>query len=195
MGQLFWLGAVLLVEIALAVYLLVDIWPAVAQVPSIAIATAAKAATKSTASVGQVPQIQVFWYHWSNPSSDALYLIAVVLLGAIGASIAALTSFATFVGNRTFIRSWKWWYVVRMPIGAAIAVVFYFVLRGGLLSVSTTTGAISPYGIGAVAALAGMFSKQATDKLDEVFTNLFRTEGGDNARKDNADGTQPPTSQ
>jgi hypothetical protein len=133
--------------------------------------------------------VQIFGSDWRHPSPDALYLVAVILLGAIGASVAALTSFATFVGNRTFIGSWKWWYVVRLPIGAALAVVFYLALRGGLLSVSTSTNAISPYGIGAVAALAGMFSKQATDKLDEVFTTLFRTEtGGDKARSDNVDG-------
>ena len=37
--------------------------------------------------------------------------------------------------------------------------------------------------------------KQATDKLDELFTTLFRTERGDSERKDNADGTQPPPKQ
>ena len=32
----------------------------------------------------------------------------------------------------------------------------------------------------AVVGLAGMFSKQATDKLREVFENLFKTEKGTN---------------
>jgi hypothetical protein len=36
----------------------------------------------------------------------------------------------------------------------------------------------NPYGTAAVAGLVGIFSKQATDKLEEVFTNLFRTEPG-----------------
>ena len=36
--------------------------------------------------------------------------------------------------------------------------------------------AVSPYGVVAFGALAGWFSKQATDKLAEVFENLFRTE-------------------
>jgi hypothetical protein len=39
-----------------------------------------------------------------------------------------------------------------------------------------TAGDLSPYGVAAVAGLAGLFSKQATDKLREVFETLFKTE-------------------
>jgi hypothetical protein len=60
---------------------------------------------------------------------------------------------------------------------------FYFVLRGGLIVPSlpssagqtNTTNLLNPYGIAAISALAGMFSKQATDKLREIFDTLFRT--------------------
>jgi hypothetical protein len=34
---------------------------------------------------------------------------------------------------------------------------------------------VNQYGVAALAALAGMFSKQATDKLDEIFTTMFKT--------------------
>jgi hypothetical protein len=45
---------------------------------------------------------------------------------------------------------------------------------------STTGGAqdINPYGIAALSGLVGMFSKQATDKLGEVFATLFRAAPG-----------------
>jgi hypothetical protein len=48
----------------------------------------------------------------------------------------------------------------------------------GLLSATgdAATGAISPYGVSAVTALTGLFSKQATDKLQEMFETLFRTQ-------------------
>jgi len=49
-------------------------------------------------------------------------------------------------------------------------------VRGGLIGGSTGADALSPYGVAAIAGLAGLFSKQATDKLREVFENLFRTE-------------------
>ena len=41
-------------------------------------------------------------------------------------------------------------------------------------------------GLGYAAARLGWFSKQATDKLEELFTTLFRTEkgGGDDQRAD-----------
>jgi hypothetical protein len=44
--------------------------------------------------------------------------------------------------------------------------------------VGASTGAdgLSPYGVAAIAGLAGLFSKQATDKLREVFENLFKTD-------------------
>jgi hypothetical protein len=55
-----------------------------------------------------------------------------------------------------------------------LGLLFYFVVRAGLLSADA--GSVSPYGIVAFGALAGWFSKQATNKLAEVFETLFRTE-------------------
>ncbi len=48
--------------------------------------------------------------------------------------------------------------------------------RGGLIGASTGAEALSPYGIAAIAGLAGLFAKQATDKLREVFETLFKTD-------------------
>jgi hypothetical protein len=54
---------------------------------------------------------------------------------------------------------------------------------------------ISTFGIVAVAGLSGMFSKQAADKLRDVFDSLFKTEEGkgDEARKDKLELTGPVT--
>ena len=121
-------------------------------------------------------------------TDDLRLLLIVVLSGAAGSCIGAQTSFATYVGNRTLLASWNWWYVLRPVIGMTLALVFYFVIRGGLLSVSSGADVMSPYGIAAVAALVGLFSKQATDKLEEVFTTMFRTDQGkgDDLRGDKA---------
>lgn len=75
----------------------------------------------------------------------------------------------------------------------ALAVIFYLVLRGGLLSAGASASDISPYGFAAVAGLVGMFSKQATDKLEEVFSNLFQVggEGGDAQRGDKLGVNRP----
>ena len=121
-------------------------------------------------------------------SPDARLFITVVAAGAVGSLVHGLTSFADYVGNRTLKRSWVWYLVLRTPIGIALALLFYVVLRGGLIaptlsSATPDTGTkshawtlLNPYGLAAIAAMAGMFSKQATDKLSEVFDTLFKTD-------------------
>jgi hypothetical protein len=118
--------------------------------------------------------VSLFGVRWSA-SVEALYLLTVIVLGAVGSSIHALTSLATYLGNRQLRHSWTMWYLVRLPVGVSLALIFYFLLRGGLFSVGADASDVNPFGICAIAALAGMFSKQATDKLQETFDTLFRT--------------------
>jgi IPT/TIG domain-containing protein len=114
---------------------------------------------------------------------DERLLLLVIVAGILGAFVHGATSLADYIGNNNFNRSWTWFYLLRPPIGMALALVFYFVIRGGFLS--TTGGAqdINPYGIAALAGLVGMFSKQATDKLGEVFGTLFRSAPGEGDAK------------
>jgi hypothetical protein len=107
---------------------------------------------------------------------ETRYLLIVVLTGALGSYIHAATSFADFIGNRQLYGSWAWWYLLRPFIGVALALIVYFAVRGGLIGGAAGADALSPYGVAAIAGLAGMFSKQATDKLREVFENLFKTD-------------------
>jgi len=108
-------------------------------------------------------------------ANDRLMLIAI-LMGVIGAMVHAMTSFADFVGNHRLARSWLPWYFVRPMIGGGLALFFYVGVRAGFLTTSTASqGDINPFGIAAIGGLAGMFSKQATDKLNEIFTTMFKT--------------------
>jgi hypothetical protein len=107
---------------------------------------------------------------------ETRYLLLVAITGALGSYIHLATSFADYLGNRQFVKSWAWWYVLRPFIGMALSVMVYFAARGGLVAGSSGADALSPYGVAALAGLAGMFSKQATDKLREVFENLFKTD-------------------
>jgi hypothetical protein len=112
-------------------------------------------------------------------SGDARLLIMVVAAGALGSLVHCLTSFADYVGNRKLNKSWVWYFILRTPIGISLALVFYLVLRGGLVAPTGGQNAqggmlLNPYGLAAIAAMAGMFSKQATDKLSEVFDTLFQ---------------------
>jgi hypothetical protein len=111
------------------------------------------------------------------PIDTRLILVAAVA-GALGAYVHLATSFADFAGNQQLAASWVWWYVFRPFIGMALAEVLYLAVRGGILDASagTTASVASPYGVAAICALTGLFSKQATDKLRKVFETLFRTQ-------------------
>lgn len=121
-----------------------------------------------------------FWCDWAT---DKRVLFTVAIAGAVGSMAPVLTSVSTYVGNGRFSANWIWWYLLRAPVGVVLALLFYCIIRGGLLLPTlSTNGAPRPedltiglniYGIAAFAALAGMFSKQATDKLEEVFNAVF----------------------
>lgn len=135
--------------------------------------------------------------------TEVRYLALVAVAGALGSYIHLATSFADYLGNRQFVSSWKWWYVLRPFIGSALAEAVYFAARGGLISGGAGAGELSPYGIAALAGLTGMFSKQATDKMREVFETLFKTErtpradplkvSPNDAAKASSGDTQPAT--
>ncbi len=124
--------------------------------------------------------------------STGLLLLAA-LGGALGAYIHTVTSFSTYVGNRAFKSSWIWWYLLRIFAGAALALLLYFAFRGGLITADDASEDVNPYGVAALAGLAGLFSKQAIDKLKEVFDVFFRTPSneGDATRSDKVQEGQP----
>ena len=110
-------------------------------------------------------------------------LVLAVLFGALGSFVHVAKSFASFAGNRTLVASWLWWYCLQPMLGMALALLFYAVVRGGLFASASGAGAVSPYGVAGTSGLVGMFSKQATDKLSELFSTLFQT-AADSERKD-----------
>lgn len=124
---------------------------------------------------------------WNFKIATEIRLIWLVMIAAaLGSYVHTVTSFTSYVGNRSLVRSWLWWYALRPAIGVALALIFYFVVRGGLFSNASLGKDISPFGVAALSGMVGMFSKQAADKLEEVFNNLFRTPDGqgDDTRSD-----------
>lgn len=122
-----------------------------------------------------------------TPSAESRLVLLALLAGGLGAMIHVATSFAVFVGNRTLRSSWIWWYVLRLPIGMSLALIFYFLLRAGL--VTGNNNGLNDFGVVAVSALVGMFSKQATDKLRQIFDTIFNTDA-DKERRDKANAGQ-----
>lgn len=177
----FWtgfLGLYLILLSTVTVYLAIKLWP---DCQGVACSNVDLAVLHWTISLGTIgPEQRLFW--------------TAVLFGAIGSYIHVAASFSDYVGNRRLTRSWIWWFVLRTPIGIALALVFYAVIRAGFLTVNGVgdgSAAVNPFGIAAISALSGMFSKQATDKLNEVFSTLFKT-SGDQKRGDKLTPTAVP---
>lgn len=119
----------------------------------------------------QTPRV---WGFDSAPTQEQGLILLAVLAGVLGSFLHAAQSLGAYVGDRQFHVRWTLWYVLRLPVGAVLGGLFYFVVRAGMLSINA--GGVSPFGVVAIGALSGWFSKKASDKLKEVFENLFRTE-------------------
>jgi hypothetical protein len=99
--------------------------------------------------------------------------IVVAAAGGLGAVIQRLRSLYWYVGNRGLRRSWVLMYVLEPFAGVGLALVMYFVLRGGLTTTMASSSDINPYGVTALGALVGMFSRETAGKLSAVFEMLL----------------------
>jgi hypothetical protein len=95
------------------------------------------------------------------------------MAGALGGMVASLRSLYWYVGNRELIWAWMLMYVLRPFVGTTLALVFYFVIRGGLFSPQAKIADTSPFGFAGLSALVGLFSEQAVLKLKEVAETLL----------------------
>jgi len=115
---------------------------------------------------------QIVWVNLTEFTALAIVMIS----GALGAFIHIATSFASYAGNRTLTPSWFWWFMLRPAIGAAMALIAYFILRSGLLLDGNLGTDVSPFGIAALAGLIGLASKQFIDKFKNLSDLTFNTE-------------------
>lgn len=59
---------------------------------------------------------------WPVPISlNVQLLVTAILAGALGSYMHAVTSFTSYVGNRTLRRSWHLWYYLRPFMGGVLA--------------------------------------------------------------------------
>jgi hypothetical protein len=171
------------------IYILIKIWP---KVPH-GTGNTARAAGQAK----EAAPIDLFWGLFKfNLLTDTALIVLAAVMGGLGATVFIAVSFSDYVGNRRFEASWIWFYLVRFFVGPALAVIFYFTLRGGFLATSSSGSDINPYGVAAMAGLVGLFSKQAGDKLHQVFDALFQVDPkhGDATRGDGVANPKPTIS-
>jgi hypothetical protein len=112
-----------------------------------------------------------------SPCEPEVQLWRVILLvawvGAIGGLAHAMGSFATYVGNRELKASWLWWYALRSPLSAVVAVLVFLVFRAGLGAPDLGLGAGDCLKVAGFAGLVGLFAEPATVKLKDIFEAIF----------------------
>ncbi|MBM3150358.1 MAG: hypothetical protein FJZ88_10110 [Chloroflexi bacterium] len=116
----------------------------------------------------------VAFLFWTLSVSDEVRLIFIVAMaGALGSLVHALRSLYWYIGNRELVFSWLAMYVLLPFVGSTLALVFYFVIRGGFFSPEATIQQTSPFGFAGLSGLIGMFTEQAVLKLKEVAETLL----------------------
>ena len=119
--------------------------------------------------------LNIFFLLYPWITRDVQLLLIAIFAGALGSYLHGLKSLADFIGERSAIASWFWWYISRPFMGMALALVFYAVLRGGFVIGSPADAkVVNPFGVLAIGALVGMFSDKAAQKLGEVFDVVFK---------------------
>jgi hypothetical protein len=104
---------------------------------------------------------------------DVTLFVLVAASGALGGLIHTVRSLSWYLGNRSLRWSWVPFCMMLPIVGASAATVFYLVFRAGLFSPSSTSTEANPFGFAAIAALVGLFSEQAMEKLREVFGTVL----------------------
>jgi hypothetical protein len=114
-------------------------------------------------------------------SAREKYLVEIsALFGVLGASTYGLASATVWIAHNKLERSWILWYISHPLVGGALAIIFYLIIRGGLIQ--GISFAISDFAIAAVSAIIGLITNQAMKKLRDIFDVLFgikKTEKGD----------------
>ena len=96
-----------------------------------------------------------------------------LLAGGIGAAIHALSSFALFAGKGQLTEQWLWWVYLRIPIGTLLALLVFLAMLSGTFGDFDLKTEKNIFFIVLACGLAGMFSKQVTQKLSDSLNFVF----------------------
>jgi hypothetical protein len=146
------LGFFLLIIPVILVFFIIDFWPV-------------KNAANTWSNTTMIMGFQL--------SFHLRMLLLVLLAGALGSYIHVATSFSYHIARRDYEPHWYWWYWMRLPVGATLALVFIMIIEGGLFVVSTSYSDSTPITTIGVAALIGLFSRHALEKLRDIFDVVF----------------------
>jgi hypothetical protein len=159
------IGVSLVIATLLLLIELVSLWPAVA------------AATDGENSPVPATPLLLGVSH-TDLDADVVLIAMVLVVGALGALVGVSRRFLYYaIRDELTVRD-AWSYVMRPFQGSMLALIVYFTLRGGYLG-QDQTAPVNPYGVAALSALVGLFTRHAVSKLTDVFDTLFGKPGDD----------------
>lgn len=106
-------------------------------------------------------------------------VLLVAVAAGLGSSLATILAFIRHaIYDEDFKDSFVPWYLLRPLMGALLGVIFYFLIKGGMLALANDSGgdngqSLDPYSLAGMATLVGFFSRQAIDKLKDIFDAMF----------------------
>lgn len=122
---------------------------------------------------------------YMNPFEKPLMniLVYIACSGGIGGTIYCIRGFYRNLGSNEFTLNWTWWYIFRPIISAMIGIFAYFLIIGGLMSISNSPDvnyAKSVMFYCAVAFIAGYSINKFFEKLDALSGTIFGNNGNGN---------------
>jgi hypothetical protein len=121
-----------------------------------------------------------------------------MIMGALGACLHGITSLTYHHGLSDFEEKWTLWYFYRPFVGGVLALIFYLIISGGLMTPVKGNNK-KFFVILGLSGLFGLFSKQALNKLSLIFDTIFASDKEHNeklSKRTQNTGTQPvPNSQ
>ncbi len=127
--------------------------------------------------------IAAFLLAWTTEDfAEGLRIMSVTALaGGLGSCVATILGFLLHAcEKKDFDAAYSAWYVGRPLLGLLLGFIFYFVVKGGflILAMDGADMELNDAGMAAIGSLVGMFSKNAVEKLRELFNTLFQTKYG-----------------
>jgi hypothetical protein len=102
-------------------------------------------------------------------SAESYLFLIVFLAGMLGGTIRALHSLVKHLGLKDFSFYWSWFYITLPFTSAGLAIVIYFVLRGGFYGGGFGKGLVlNIFSFAALAALTGLFTDNAMERLKQA---------------------------
>jgi len=112
--------------------------------------------------------------------ADPVFVALVMMFAAaVGGCIGTILGYLKHASiDKDFDVSYLPWYVARPIIGLMLGLIFFFLFKGSLLATvpGGVAGNLNDFGLAGLGGLIGLFSKNAVEKLRELFNTLFATQ-------------------